>query len=285
MTSQSEQVQQLLASLASYSSLQNQGEKIKPQQSSTPDKPAVFTSNLPGLGFLAPEDYQSVLSKPSTPSPASYQTSLTPRPPENGTPDPRSRLQSSPNPVARTATPINPPAKAPVPDASLITDWTTAIRHVMQHLLPQPDFGARIRRLITTQHQYEEDWFSKRELITARHASRETSSAQLNNIFANLGVPTPATPAKAGRDLEAETRELAEYDAKVYKQLLALVGDFDRQLRQLGVPFYAIKHELVILEEGREKEAFSGKGRLDRGELRELQRRMLEWLEMSFPPE
>ena len=86
---------------------------------------------------------------------------------------------------------------------------------------------------------------------------------------------------------DAETKDLQAYDAKVYKQLLALAGDFDRQLRGLGVPFYAIRHELVVLEEGREKDGdgVGGVKRIDRGELRELQKRMLGWLEMSFPVE
>lgn len=157
----------------------------------------------------------------------------------------------------------------------------------MTHLAPDPIFATKIRRLITTQHSHERDWHDKRAAIVARHAARDSSSAQLSSIFASLGVPVPTAPSTAatstpGRDFEAERRELAAYDAKVYKQLLALAGDFDRQLRGLGVPFYAIRHELVVLEEGREK-AGGPTGRIDKGELRELQRRMLGWLEMSFP--
>lgn len=151
----------------------------------------------------------------------------------------------------------------------------------MQHLAPDPAFGTRIRRLIASQHSYEQDWWDKRQDIVSRHASRDNSSAQLSNIFASLGVAMPVA-STAPRDFEAERQELAAYDAKVYKQLLAMAGDFDRQLRGLGVPFYAIKHELVILEEGRER-ANAFKGRLDKGELRVLQKKMLDWLEMSFP--
>ncbi|KPI43153.1 uncharacterized protein AB675_6779 [Cyphellophora attinorum] len=282
MTTSSEEVQRLLANLASYSSQSHNAHNQTTSRETSSSVPS-FSSSLPGLGSLAPEAYQAALSKPSTPSPASYQTPSTSLHPASS-----SLGQTIVGSRQNTASPASKPAiKLPVPDASSITDWPTAIRHVMQHLLPNPDFGTRIRHLITTQHQYEQDWFTKRSLITDRHASRDTSSAQLNNIFANLGIPVPAAKAAAtatGRDTEAEQRELAEYDAKVYKQLLALVGDFDRQLRQLGVPFYAIRHELVILEEGRERDAFVGKvRRIDRGELRELQRRMLEWLEMSFP--
>jgi hypothetical protein len=164
----------------------------------------------------------------------------------------------------------------------------------MTHLLPDPTFSTKIRRLITSQHAHERDWHDKRLAIVAKHAARSTSSAQLQNIFANLGVPQPQgqkggakTEAEAAAEeerKEVERKELEAYDSKVYKQLLALAGDFDRQLRGLGVPFYVIRHELVVLEEGREKvDGLEGAKRIDRGELRELQKRMLGWLEMSFP--
>ena len=287
----SHDVQSLLAQLASYSSDPQTNETTS--QSTVSTNHTAFSSNLPGLGNLAPEAYQAALSKPSTPSPASYQP-----------PDKTLQLSKQPSALGDRSHPAtkvnlassvsNGSTNSSATEPSTITDWPTAIKHVMQHLLPSPDFGTRIRHLITTQHQYEEDWATKRTLITTRHASRDNSSAQLSNIFASLGVPMPASNTAATadtttailRDREAEQRELAEYDAKVYKQLLALVGDFDRQLRQLGVPFYAIRHDLVILEEGREKEVYVGNvkvKRVDRGELRELQKRMLEWLEMSFP--
>ncbi len=82
-------------------------------------------------------------------------------------------------------------------------------------------------------------------------------------------------------DQAANEKELEAYDKKVYAGLMAMAADFDKQLRGLGVPFYAIKHELVILEEGKEK-AGAMKGRLDKGELRDLQKRMLQLLEDLF---
>jgi hypothetical protein len=59
-----------------------------------------------------------------------------------------------------------------------------------------------------------------------------------------------------------------------------LATDIDRELRSMGVPFYAIKHELVIL--GEENTGRALPGRLDKGELRELQKRMLQLLEDLF---
>lgn len=85
----------------------------------------------------------------------------------------------------------------------------------------------------------------------------------------------------ASSDPRADQAELEAYDKKVYAGLLAMAADFDRQLRSIGVPFYAIKHDLVVLEEGPEK-AGATKGRIDRGELRELQQKMLQTLEDLF---
>jgi hypothetical protein len=46
----------------------------------------------------------------------------------------------------------------------------------------------------------------------------------------------------------------------------------------LGVPFFAIKHELVVPDDG----AAIKKGTLGKAELKELQRRMLQTLEDLF---
>ena len=74
--------------------------------------------------------------------------------------------------------------------------------------------------------------------------------------------------------------ELEAYDKKVYGELLKMTATYDKQLRAMGIPFYAIKHDLVILEEGAELP--NKIGRIDRGELRGLQRRILQHLEDLF---
>lgn len=91
------------------------------------------------------------------------------------------------------------------------------------------------------------------------------------------GKDVPVAPS----DPKANQAELDAYDAKVYTGLMAMAADFDRQLRALGVPFYAIKHDLVILEDGPEKTGVTT-GRIDKGELKDLQKRMLQTLEDLF---
>jgi hypothetical protein len=277
MSSQSEEVKRLLASLAqSSSSTQPIDRPLHQAHASSQVSVDALDSSIPGLGGLIPER--------SAPSSFYERPTRSPEPSTLGVK--RSFGETGDLHLSRqhTLTPDNTrqkPNLASKPDASSITEWPSAIRYVMQHLAPDPLFAAKIRRLIASQHTYEKDWWDKRQEIMARHASRDTSSAQLTDIFASLGVVVP-TGTASGRDYESERRELSDYDMKVYKQLLAMSGDFDRQLRGLNVPFYAIRHELVILEEGREKQS-AIKGRIDKGELRELQKKMLDWLELSFP--
>ena len=87
-----------------------------------------------------------------------------------------------------------------------------------------------------------------------------------------------ATVPVAAHDPKADQAELDAYDKKVYRRLMDMTADFDRQLRGLQVPFFAIKHDLVILDDGRQTES-EAKGKIDKGELRELQKKMTETLE------
>ncbi len=112
----------------------------------------------------------------------------------------------------------------------------------------------------------------------ARQQGRSGTSQQVAALLKSLGgkeVPM------ASSDPKTDQAELEAYDRKVYAGLTTMAADFDRQLRAIGVPFYAIKHDLVVLEQGPEKTG-AAKGRIDKGELRELQKRMLQTLEDLF---
>jgi len=165
-----------------------------------------------------------------------------------------------------------------VPDASGITTWPAALKHVTRHLVPNEQLAGRIRHIISEQHKHERQWWVGREAIVARQQGRSGTSQQVSALLKALGgkeVPVPLSDPKTNQ------AELDAYDKKVYTGLTSMAADFDRQLRGMGVPFYAIKHDLVVLEAGPEK-ANVAKGRLDRGELRELQKKMLQTLEDLF---
>lgn len=196
---------------------------------------------LPGLGLLQSE-------------PTSVSTSLAPPPVE-----PRSR-----------------PA-TPTPDASTITAWPAALKHITKHIVPNEKYSAKIKHLIAEQHKHERQWWAGRESIVSKQKGRAESQQRAAELLKSLGgIAGPVLTAS----VEVDEAELRTYDKKVYGELVKMAAEFDRQLRSMGVPFYAIKHELVILEEGKVK--LGSRGRLDKGELRELQKRMLQTLEDLF---
>lgn len=181
----------------------------------------------------------------------------------------------TPQPKSGAMTPV--PAAKMVPDASGITTWPAALKHVSKHLGQNEVVATKFRHLVTEQHKHETQWWASREAIIKKHRSRGDSQQQAADLLKAIGgIPTTLRPINE----RSEKTELEVYDRKVYGELMKMTAEYDKQLRAMGIPFYAIKHDLVILEQGPEKA--TTKGRIDRGELRELQRRMLQHLEDLF---
>lgn len=208
-----------------------------------------------------------------TPAPVLQQRpTTTPAP----TADPRLRSATqAPAPTrSQTSTPV-----PPTPDASSIITWPAAIKHITKHIIPNEVVSKSIIKLIDSQHTHEETWAKQREEIIARHAGRGESTAKIAGLLAELGggIVTNAnatTETEEAREKRSQERdkELEMFDRKVYKNLVAMSRDVDKELRRLGVPFFAIKWDLVS-ETG-------GQGKLDKGELRELQGKVTEHLEL-----
>ncbi|OAL39398.1 hypothetical protein AYO20_01268 [Fonsecaea nubica] len=231
---------------------------------------------IPGLGLLPSTLHERVVSPP----------------PIHRHQDP---VPTAPQAQSRTSTPglpetLRSKTSTPnfnVPDASTIVTWPAALKHVSRHLVHNEQVANRIKHLINEQHKHERQWWAGREAIVARQQGRSGTSQQVSAILKSLGAKDVAATSSRGAapseaQKKADQAELDAYDRKVYAGLLAMTADFDRQLRSLGVPFYAIKHDLVILEDGPEKQAGANKGKIDRGELRELQKRMCQTLEDLF---
>lgn len=170
---------------------------------------------------------------------------------------------------SRSATP-----STPVPDASSITTWPAALKHVNRYLIDDEKATSRIKHLIAEQHKHEEQWWAQRQALVVKHSGRAGNQTKVADLLRELGgLAVPMVEV----DEAADKNELEAFDKKVYKSLVQMAADFDGQLRKLGVPFYAIKHELVLSDGA--KDGASSKGKLDKGELRELQKRMLQHLE------
>lgn len=164
----------------------------------------------------------------------------------------------------------------PQPDSSRITEWPPAVKYVMNTLSQNPEASSKIKRLIKNQHDNERQWWTGREALVAKHRDREASKKKADDLLRSLGVaraPTVNTPSSTA---EEEKAELERYDKKVYAALGQMVAAMDKELTSLRVPFFAIKHELVKKSEG------TAEGELGKGELVELQKKMLQFLQDLF---
>ncbi|KIX02354.1 uncharacterized protein Z518_08295 [Rhinocladiella mackenziei CBS 650.93] len=255
------ELQRVLAALNSYSSqAQHTSETTSSSVNESSDSSDIpRPSIIPGLGLLPPQNHKTPAPSP----PITRQQTLT-------------QQQRCPSP--RPGDLRSKPSTPTVPDASTITTWPAALRHVTRYLVTNEQVATRIKHLISEQQKHERQWWAGREAIVERQRGRSGTSQQVSALLKSLGgkdVPVvPSDPNQIRAELDA-------YDKKVHAGLIAMAADFDRQLRAMGVPFYAIKHDLVVLEEGPEKPD-APQGRIDKGELRELQKRMLQTLEDLF---
>lgn len=155
-------------------------------------------------------------------------------------------------------------------DSSSITTWPAAIKFVSKYLINDENAITRIKHLLSEQHQHEQQWWKQRQEIVTRHQNRAGSQTQVADILKELGGLTVPI---AKVDEAADQHELDAYDRKVYKSMVQMVANCDSQLRKTGVPFFSIKHALVVSDKD------TSLNKLDKGELRELQKRMLQHLE------
>ncbi|KAL9596587.1 MAG: hypothetical protein Q9219_005714 [cf. Caloplaca sp. 3 TL-2023] len=205
-------------------------------------------------GEYDPSDFQPILPSPSSQRPPSHPLS-----------------------TPRSSTPI-PPPKPPPPN---ITSWPPALRHTTHLLTTTPSLIRRLRHIICTAHQHERQWWSGREALVARLASRKENQRKLDSVLASVGGVVTATgntgshaaaaDAAAGgtkteeEDADAE-KELKIYDRKVHKAYTEMVGATRVELGKMGIPFFNAK------DEGQE-------GKLEGQELEKLRGRMVEFLE------
>jgi len=163
-------------------------------------------------------------------------------------------------------------------NASTITTWPAAVKHVARYINNDDKVTFQIKHLISQQHKHEQEWWVQREAIVARHSGRagnQDKAAELLKSMGALAVPI------ARIDDTTHQKELEGFDRKVHKALCDMVKDYESQLRKMGIPFFAIKDELII----KDNETDVGGGtmsKLDKGELRELQKRMIAYLEDLF---
>ena len=197
---------------------------------------AATYASIPGLGLLPPTN---TYDRPITPP--SLNRNQLQRPNQLSHQNIMSTQRPSTEPLrSKTSTP-----KYDTPDASNITTWPAALKHITRHLASNEKVAARVKHLIKEQHKHEREWWAGRVAIVDRQQGRPGSSEQVSAILKSLGADVPAATKEISlpdaEQKKANEAELKAYDEKVYKALCAMASDFDRQLREMGVPFYSIR--------------------------------------------
>jgi hypothetical protein len=174
-----------------------------------------------------------------------------------------------------TAHPGRRPAQLSA-DPSKITTWAPAQKYVIENIYSNQAQTLRIKQLISNQQCQEKKWWAEREALILKHSTRAEKEKEVAAMLKSMGGIASSTKL-SNTDEEAELRSC---DLKIHKAMTKLATDIDRELKSMGVPFYAIKHELVVMDEN--KDGSDELGKIGKGELRALQQRMLQLLDELF---
>lgn len=116
----------------------------------------------------------------------------------------------------------------------------------------------------------------QREALIAQQHSRDGSQARAAELLKALGGLSVAVKSASSEENEVE---LKTFELKVYKSLTQMASHFGVQLRELSVPFFVVKSELIVADEHIQSDQRAKAGQLSITALRDLQRRMLQVLE------
>ncbi|KAF7920183.1 uncharacterized protein EAE97_011524 [Botrytis byssoidea] len=169
-------------------------------------------------------------------------------------------------------------------DPATIIDWSAGLRCVMRTLNKHDHVLQEIRKMIKVQHEHEEQWWKSREALIERQVARKEGQKKLEEVLKAVGGATSSGTSNTSP--EELARELETFDMKVYKAQTQMVREMNGKLRNLGIPFFGTKSELVRIpgkSDATNRAATTGtegeKGMIDEDELVELQKKMLNILE------
>lgn len=236
------------------------GENIVHQQGYAQGIPASFDS----AGYYS-NDYQHSNIASSLPNQQYYyppQQQSSTYPPESIMPP-----QQPPKSVPAT---ISKP-KQPAVNPRTIVTWPAALRHITS-LAGDPQFGPAVKKLITNQHNNEQQWFASRLALIEKQKSRVSGKQELNDVLKSLGGITDRS-SEAGSD---DAAELRAYDKKVHRAATQMEKAMLADLVAMGVPFFGTEERLVVEDDLGEA---SEKGTITKKQLKELQMKMIQHLE------
>ena len=168
---------------------------------------------------------------------------------------------------SKTAKPIQSTTHtAPPPSPSSITTWPKALNHTIKYIFPNPDKKRQIQHLIQTQHKHEREWWAAREELIRKAQGRDKSRLELDSVLASVGGLVATSSHLRGESEGDEVKkELAVFDRKVHSACRQMIDASNKEIRELGVPFFCA--------------GISDK--IEREELNSLKKKMLQFLEDS----
>ncbi|KAI9778874.1 MAG: hypothetical protein M1839_007837 [Geoglossum umbratile] len=190
--------------------------------------------------------------------------------------DPRLHLASTP----ASTRPTDTVDKSPPIDATTITDWSAGLKCIMKTVAQSDAITARIKKMITVQHDHEKQWWEGRQALLKKQNARVEGKKKLDEVLRSVGGIVPAGDSISTPEQNAQ--ELRTYDRKVYKASLDMAQAMKSELKALGIPFFGTRSNLV---KGNEIGSALGEpvcdesGVVGEQELVELQKRMLGLLE------
>ncbi|KAI1913111.1 hypothetical protein LOZ65_005868 [Ophidiomyces ophidiicola] len=173
-----------------------------------------------------------------------------------------------------------------LPDPRTITAWPTALKYVMKAVSHNETLQSRIRRLIRSQHDHEKKWWEAREALISKQTSRADKKKKLDEVLRSVGGAITTGPEI--NTPEDDAAEIKTYDAKVYKAMSDMSRALDVELRDLGVPFFAIRNDIIDqnsapddsgVPENPSSAGADKNGSIYLSELQVLRQRMLDLLE------
>ena len=169
-------------------------------------------------------------------------------------------------------------------DPSKITEWAAAQKYVTFTLAQNQEATARIRKIIKSQHNHERQWWAGREALVSKLNNRAEGRRKADEILKSMGGHnTSVSEATTTPSSDDHAAELHQHDLKIHKALTDMVRATDAELRALGVPFFAIRHDLVSQDSDQAKETEKDGVRiLNKKELQDSQKQVVQLLEDLF---
>lgn len=92
-------------------------------------------------------------------------------------------------------------------------------------------------------------WYSERQALKQKQASRSSSAAQAHSILQSLSGVSQSSHASGADSGAGNEAELVAFDLRIYAAQVEMDTDMTAELKGLGVPFFGTDRSLVMFEE------------------------------------